>query len=79
MLHLEETERAKILKQAYMIDFKELVVNRVAAGEAISQVVKEPGLSDQTLPNWIKASAIGKFKGTGNKVVTPQAMELSRF
>ncbi|WP_416348526.1 transposase [Glaciimonas sp. Gout2] len=69
----------KIPKQAYTIEFKELAVKRVADGQPISLVVKELGLSDQTLRNWIKASATGKLNGAGNKVITPEAMELSRL
>ena len=42
-------------------------------------VVKELGLSDQTLRNWIKAEAAGKLIGAGSKAVTPEAMELSRL
>ncbi len=40
-------------------------------------MVKELGLGDQTLCNWIKAAGEGKLKGAGRKVVTPEAMELS--
>ena len=72
-------EMKKIPKQAYTTEFKELAVKRVTDGQAISLVVKELGLSDQTLRNWIKASAAGKLKGAGSKVVTPEAMELSRL
>lgn len=66
-------------KQAYTTEFKELAVNRVKDGEAISVVVKELGLSDQTLRNWIKAATEGRLKGAGSKMVTPEAMELSRL
>jgi transposase len=76
---LEELEMKKIPKQAYTAEFKELAVKRVADGQTISLVVKELGLSDQTLRNWVKASAEGKLKGAGSKVVTPEAMELSRL
>ena len=69
----------KIPKQAFTIEFKELAVKRVADGQAVSQVVKECGLSDQTLRNWITASATGKLKGAGSKVITPEVMELSRL
>ena len=69
----------KIPKQAYTTEFKELAVKRVADGQAVSAVVQELGLSDQTLRNWIKASATGKLKGAGSKVITPEAMELSRL
>ena len=40
---------------------------------------KELGLSDQTLRNWVKASAAGKLGGAGSKQVTPAEMELSRL
>ena len=69
----------KIPKQAYTVEFKELAVKRVRDGESIATVVKELGLGDQTLRNWIKAAAEGKLKGAGKKVITPEAMELSRL
>ncbi len=53
----------KIAKQAYTTEFKELAVKRVKDGQSISTVTKELGLGDQTLRNWIKASAEGKLKG----------------
>jgi transposase len=45
----------KIPKQAYTSEFKELAVKRVKDGQSISSVVKELGLSDQTLRNWVKS------------------------
>ena len=69
----------KIPKQAYTTEFKELAVKRVRDGQSISTVIKELGLGDQTLRNWVKASAEGKLKGAGGKVVTPEEMELSRL
>ena len=68
----------KIPKQAYTTEFKELAVKRVTDGNSIAVVIKELGLGDQTLRNRGKA-AEGKLKGAGNKVVTPEAMELSRL
>jgi transposase len=69
----------KIPKQAYTTEFKELAVKRVKDGQSISAVIKELGLGDQTLRNWVKASAEGKLKGVGGKVVMPEEMELSRL
>lgn len=69
----------KIPKQAYTTEFKELAVKRVKDGQSIAVVVKELGLGDQTLRNWVKAGAEGKLKGASSKVVTPEAMELSRL
>lgn len=54
-------------------------MKRVHDGDSIAIVVKELGLGDQMLRNWIKVAAEGKFKGVGSKVVTPEAMELSRL
>ncbi len=56
-----------------------MAVQRVTNGESVSTVVKELGLADQTLRNWIKVAAQGKLTGAGSKVVTPEAMELSRL
>ena len=69
----------KIPKQSYTAEFKELAVKRVKDGESIAAVAKELGLGYQTLRNWVKAAADGKFKGAGSKVVTPEVMELSRL
>ncbi len=69
----------KISKQAYTIEFKELAVKRINDGQSVSLVSKELGLSDQTLRNWVKASAAGKLGGAGSKQVTPAEMELSRL
>lgn len=69
----------KLSKQAYTFEFKELAVKRVKSGESISTVVKDLGLGDQTLRNWVKASAEGKMNGVGSRVVTPEEMELSRL
>jgi len=69
----------KIPKQAYTAEFKELAVKRVSDGQTIAAAAKELCLSGQTLRNWIKAAAAGKLSGAGGKVVTPEAMELSRL
>ena len=69
----------KISRSSYTAEFKELAVNRVKAGELIPATAKELGLSDQTLRNWVKAADAGKLTGAGSKVVTPEAMELSRL
>ena len=47
----------ELSKQAYTAEFKELVVKRVKRGQSISTVVKDLGLGDQTLRNWVKAAA----------------------
>jgi transposase len=62
----------KIPKQAYTTEFKELAVKRVKDGQSISTVIKELGLGDQTLRNWVKASAEGKLKGAAAKWSPPK-------
>lgn len=74
-----KTGNEKNTEAQYTAEFKELAVERVKDGESIAVVVKELGLGDQTLRNWIKAAAQGKRKGAGSKVVTPETMELSRL
>ena len=69
----------KIPKHAYTTEFKELAVKRVKDGQRIGAVIRELGLGDQTLRNWVKASAEGKLKGAGSREVTPEEMELSRL
>ena len=69
----------KIPKQAYTIEFKELAVKRIKDGQSVSTVCKELGLGDQTVRNWVKASAEGKLNGAGGRVVTPEEMEFSRL
>lgn len=69
----------KIPKPAFTTEFRALAVKRVTDGQPIPMVAKELGLSDQTLRNWVKAAAAGKLVGAGSKVVTPEAMELSRL
>jgi transposase len=69
----------KLSKQAYTAEFKELAVKRGKSGQSISVVVKDLGLGDQTLRNWVKAAAEGKLNGAGSRVVTPEEMELSRL
>ena len=52
---------AKIPKQEYTAEFKELAVKRVNSGQAVGAVAKELGLVEQTLRNWVKACDAGKL------------------
>ena len=69
----------KIPRQAYTIELKELAVKRLKNVQSISMVYKELVLSDQTLRNWVRASAEGRLGGAGGRVVKPEEMELSRL
>ena len=43
-----------IPKQAYTTEFNELAVKRVTGGNSIAVMIKELGLGEQTLRNWVK-------------------------
>lgn len=68
----------KIPKQEYTAEFKEQAVKH-AQSVGIVVAAKELGLVEQTLRNWVKASAAGKLTVPGSKPVTPEQMELSRL
>ena len=68
----------KIPKQEYTAEFKEQAVKHAQA-VGIVVAAKELGLVEQTLRNWVKASAAGKLTAAGAKPVTPEQMELSRL
>ena len=69
----------KILRQVYTQEFKEQAVQRVNDGKSISATAKELDINEQSLRNWVKAASIGKLTVTDCKVITPEAMELSRL
>lgn len=52
----------KLTRQAFTLEFKELAVRRVKDGQSVGAVCKDLGLSDQTLRNWVKASAAGRLQ-----------------
>ena len=68
----------KIPKREYTAEFKEQGVKHAQA-MGIVVAAKELGLVEQTLRNWVKASAAGKLTAPGTKQVTPDQMELSRL
>ena len=65
----------KIPKQEYTIEFKELAVKRVQAGQSAGAIAKELGLVEQTLRNWVKAAKVGKLHAPGAPKITPEQME----
>ena len=46
----------KIPKQQYTLEFKQLAVKRIQAGEGYELVANELGMSSQTLRYWVRAS-----------------------
>lgn len=69
----------RIPKQEYTAEFKEQAIKRADEVGSIARVAEELGLVEQTLRNWVKASAAGKLTALGSKPVTPEQMELSRL
>jgi len=69
----------RIPRKEYTVEFKELAVQRVKAGQRVSAVARELSLKEQTLRNWVNAFKAGKLNGRGSKVVTEEQMELSRL
>lgn len=57
--------RMELPKQAYTVEFNELAVKRVKSVQSVSAVVKDSGLSDQTLRNWMTA-AEGMLNSAGS-------------
>lgn len=68
----------KIPKQEYTAEFKEQAVKHTQA-LGIVVAARELGLVEQTLRNWVKASAAGKLTAPGAKPVASEQMELSRL
>ena len=69
----------KMPKQAYISEIKEFAVKRATEMRSIPAVAKELGLSFQSLRNWSSVVGKGKLECVGSKVVTPEAIELSRL
>lgn len=69
----------KIPKQSYMDEFKREAIKLVEAGQRPAAVVKQLGITGQTLSNWRKAAKAGQLgKGSG-KPITAEQMEPSRL
>ena len=68
----------KIPKQEYTAEFKEQAVKHAQA-VGIVVAARELGLVEQTLRNWVKATAAGRLTAPGAKPVTPEQVELSRL
>ena len=68
----------KVLRRGYTTEFKEEAVRLVEAGQSLSEVARQLGLSKQTLFNWCGSSGRrGQQKSA--KEVTVEEMDLSRL
>ncbi len=66
----------KAIRRGYTTEFKEEAVRLVEAGQSLSEVARQLGLSKQTLFNWCGSSAQRGQKKSA-KEVTVEEMDLS--
>lgn len=66
-------------KAQYTIEFKQEAIRLVKSGQPVKQVLITLGMPRQTLDNWMRADNLGKLSGAGDRVVTPEQMELARL
>ena len=69
----------KATRARYTLEFKEEAVRLVTGGDTAAKVAKNLGIAEQTLHNWIKASAAGGLKGEKSSTVSAEQMEISRL
>ena len=70
-----ETKR----RARYTLEYKLEAVRLVKGGQAASVTAKVLGIPKASLDNWVKLSAKGQLKGAGDKLVSPEQMELARL
>ena len=63
----------------YTLEFKMEAVRLVKGGQAAPVTAKILGVPSQTLGNWVRLSNKGQLKGTGDKPVSAEQMELARL
>lgn len=71
--------KAKQSKAQYTIEFKQEAIRLVKSGQPAMQVASTLGMPHQTLDNWLRADRLGKLSGAGERIVTPEQMELARL
>ena len=72
---MSETKR----RAKYTLEFKLEAVRLVKGGQAASVTAKILGIPKASLENWVRLSAKGGLKGSGDKPVNPEQMELARL
>lgn len=63
----------------YTLEFKLEAVRLVKGGQAAAVTAKVLGMPKQTLENWVRLGDKGQLKGTGDKPVSAEQMELARL
>lgn len=70
---------AKSTRARYTLEFKEEAVRLVTSGKRAATVVRNLGLWEQTLHNWVKAAGNGELKSSAIPAVSAEQMEISRL
>ncbi len=63
----------------YTLEFKLEAVRLVKAGQEASVTARVLGIPKASLGNWIRAAEKGELKGTGDRPVSAEQMELARL
>jgi transposase-like protein len=63
----------------YTLEFKLEAVRLVNEGQPAPVTAKVLGIPKATLGNWVRDAAKGTVQGAGEKVVTPEQMEIARL
>jgi transposase len=71
--------KSKQTKAQYTIAFKQEAIRLVKLGQSAGQVASMLSMPHQTLENWLRVDKAGKLTGVGDKVITPEQMELTRL
>jgi transposase-like protein len=72
---MSETKR----RAKYTLEFKLEAVRLVKGGQVASVTAKILGIPKATLENWVRLNSKGQLKGSGDKPVSPEQMELARL
>jgi transposase-like protein len=76
----KENEMSVAKRRAkYTLEFKLEAVRLIKGGPAASVTAKVLGIPKASLENWVRLSAKGELKGTGDRPVNPEQMELARL
>jgi len=67
------------LRARYTLEFKQEAVRLVRGGEKIASAARTPGVSAQSLDNWVKAEAGGRLRDVRGKTLTAEQMEIARL
>ena len=76
----EEIEVNESKPRAWCIrEFKLEAVRLVKGGQVAAVKAKILGIAKQTLENWVRLAHNGQLKGAGDKLVSPEQMEMAKL